>query len=194
MKQVGQIKIKEDSDLWKSIQKSRELDPEKAAARAAEKARKEVQEEIAKREAERKAYLDSLRFLENLEFKTQNLRDQIKKCEARRAKLRKQASEEWDKEEQLIKEIQKTCTHEMCIEMQITYKDEYDDWHDSHYERKCIECFLVEESSTPINYARFSSERKYHKLEKSQVVLLRQTVDDKEYELEFDDLKWSVLQ
>jgi hypothetical protein len=178
--------INKDSDFWKSINKANELDPEKAAAQAAERARKEVLDKIAERDAVRKAFLDSLRYIEKLEFKTQVLRDQIKECEIHRAELSRQSGAAWAKEERLIKEIQNVCTHDLCIEIRTSYRDEYDSWHDGHYERKCIECFLVEESD---GYGC----KKYNKLEKSQVILLRKVVEDKEFQLEFDDLKWSAL-
>ena len=69
----------------------------------------------------------------------------------------------------------------MVLERETSWKDEYDQWCKGNNERKCLECFLVEQG----NYRN-----EYDRLNKSTVVLLRQTIDNKEFELEFDDLKW----
>jgi len=191
MKPVQKISIKEGSDFWKSMQKSAELDADKAAEQAAERARKETLERAEKRAAEKKAYLDSIRHYDKIEFKDGLLRTQIQECIDRRAELNNLASKEWQKQEGLRKELQTKCSHDMALEMRTFYEDEYGSYHDGHYERKCIECFLVEKSdSLPGSRSYDYSREKYKKLEKSQVVLLRKTVDGKEYELEFDDLKW----
>jgi hypothetical protein len=189
MKEIRTIKINPDSDFWKATK--RQDDPEAAAVLAAERARKEVEERNAKREAERKAYLGAIRYHDFLQFKTQELRDQIMECEERRDNLRLQQSQEWEKQSALLQKVQNLCLHEMCLEKRTSYTDEYGGWHDGHYERKCIECFLVEESDRLVtdNYYE-KSRKKYNKLEKAVVVMLRKVVDDKEFELEFDDLKW----
>jgi hypothetical protein len=180
MKEVHKIVIKEGSDFWKAMQKAANLDPEQAAAEAAERARKEVEAKIAKRDAERKVYLDSLKEYDKLEFKSAPIRLRIEDSVANRKHLQKQVNEEYALQHRLEKEIQDSCSHEMVIERRTSWRDEYDQWHEGHYERKCVECFLVEEQKN----------QGYVKLAKSQRVLLRRIVDGKEYELEFDDLKW----
>jgi len=191
MKPVSKITINKDSDFWKSMQKAAELDADEAAAHAAARARKETLDRAEKRAAEKKAYLDSIRHYDKIEFKDKLLRNQIQECIDRRAELSALVSKEWQKQEDLRKELQSKCLHKEAIEMRTSYRDDYDNWHDGHYERKCIECFLVEKSDgLPGQRGYESSRDKYKKLEKSEVVLLRKTVDGKEYELEFDDLKW----
>ena len=71
----------------------------------------------------------------------------------------------------------------MVLERKTSYLDEYDSWNDGPKERKCVECFLTEQEK------RYE-DKPYDDLNESKVVLLRRTIDDKEYELEFDDLKW----
>jgi len=191
MRPVQKITINKDSDFWKSIQKSAELDAEEAATKAAARARKETLERAEKLAAEKQAYLDSIRHYDKLEFKNEKIREQIQECIALRADYSKLSSDQWQKQEELRKKLQAQCSHDMVIEMRTSYRDDYDSWHDGHYERKCIECFLVEQSdSLPGQRGYDFSRDKYKKLEKSQVVLLRKTVDGKEYELEFEDLKW----
>lgn len=190
MRQVGKITIKPDHPWAKEAN----IDAEAAATAAAEKARKEVLERAAQRAAAEKAYRDSLKNYDKLEFKTQDLRDSIVASRTRRAELNAQVSEEWKRQEHYRTQLQDKCSHQMVIEHRTTWCDEYDSYHDGHYERKCIECFLVEESDYRVDergYGRTSSHsKKYHKLEAAQIVLLRRTIDSKEYELEWDDLKW----
>jgi hypothetical protein len=191
MKPVQKITINKDSDFWKSMQKAAELDADEAATRAAARARKETLERAEQRAAEKKAYLDSIRHYDKIEFKDRLLRTQIQECIDQRAELSILSSKAWQKQETLRKELQTKCSHDMVLEMRTTWEDEYGSYHDGHYERKCVECFLIEKSDYSIDSRSYSNGReKYHKLEKSQVVLLRKTVDGKEYELEFDDLKW----
>jgi hypothetical protein len=191
MRPVQKITINKDSDFWKSMQKAAELDADKAAEQAAARARKETLERAEQRAAEKKAYLDSIRHYDKLEFKTEILREKIRQHGKHRAELQAQVSAEWSKEENLRKDLQRVCTHDLVLETRTSYRDDYDSWHDGHYERKCIECFLVEKSDEQPGTRRYEySKDKYRLLEKSQVVLLRKTVDGKEYELEFDDLKW----
>lgn len=193
MKEVGKIVIKKDSDFWKSMQKIINEDAEEAAAKAAERARKEVLERAEKRAAEKKAYEDSLRDYDSYPFENKALRAKISKCRDRISKLNAQLSKEYSEVEKLRKELQSKCSHKEVIEMRTKWTDEYEQWHDGHYERKCIECHLVEKSDYPVGdkkYGYFSEESKYHKLEKSQVVLLRKKVGNKEFELEFKDLEW----
>jgi hypothetical protein len=191
MKPVQKIIFNKDSDFWKSMQKAAELDADKAAEQAANRARKETLERAEQRAAEKKAYLDSIRHYDKLEFKTEILREKIRQHGKRRAEFNAQASAEWAKEENLRKNLQRVCSHDLALETRTSYCDDYDTWHDGHYERKCIECFLVEESDEQPGTRRYEySNKKYRTLEKSQVVLLRKTVDGKEYELEFNDLKW----
>lgn len=191
MKPINPIRIKEGSEFWKSMQDAANQDAEAAAASAAERARKEVLEKAEKRASETKAYLDSIRHYDKLEFKNQDIRQKIENCVARRAEIAKLASDAWIQQDEFHKELKAKCTHDMCIEIRTTYRDEYDNYHDGHYERKCIECFLVESSDYAYSSRSYRNGREtYKKLEKSQVVLLRKTVDGKEYELEFDDLKW----
>lgn len=193
MREVHKITINPNSEFWKSVKESANLDAEKAAAAAADRARKEVLARAEKQAAERKAYLDSIKNYDQLEFKTQELRDKIEDCVTQRNELSKKSTDIWYLQEEYRKKIQSTCTHDMAIERRTSWRDEYDSWHDGHYERKCIECFLEEKSDYPVGdrrYGKYTGESKYHKLENSQVVLLRKTVNGKEYELEFDDLKW----
>lgn len=192
MREVRKITINPDSDFWKSIKESANIDAEKAATAAADRARKEALARAEKIAAEKKAYLDSIRHYDKLEFKTEELRQKILQHNKRRAELQAQVSAEWAKEENLRKDLQRVCSHDLVIEMRTTYRDDYDNWHDGHYERRCVECFLTEKSDYAMNERGYghSFDKKYHKLEKSTVVLLRKTVDGKEYELEFDDLKW----
>lgn len=193
MREVHKITINPNSEFWKSVKESANLDAEKAASAAADRARKEVLARAEKQAAERKAYLDSIKHYDKIEFKTQELRDKIEDCIAQRNELSKKSTDIWYLQEEYRKKIQTICTHEMVIERRTSYRDEYDDWHEGHYERKCIECFLEEKSEYSAGdkrYGKYTGDSKYHKLENSQVVLLRKTVNGKEYELEFDDLKW----
>lgn len=194
MKKVGKIIIKKDSEFWKSMQEVANQDAEKAAAQAAERAKKEVLERAERRAAEKKAYEDSLRDYDSYPFENKTLITKLNNCYARISKLNAQLSKEYGEVEKLRKELQNKCSHKEVIERGTKWTDEYDQWHDGHYERKCVECHLVEKSDYPVSdkkYGYFSEESKYHKLEKSQVVLLHKTVGDKEFELEFDDLTWT---
>ena len=191
MKPVQRITIDKGSDFWKSLQESANMDAEKAAAAAADRARKETLDRAERNALQKKAYLDSIRHYDKLEFKTETLREKIRQSAAHRAALKSQLKAEWAKEEVEREEHQKICSHDFVLEMRTSYRDDYDSWHDGHYERKCIECFLVEKSDYQIGEHGYSlSREKYKLLEKSEVVLLRKTIDGKEYELEFDDLKW----
>jgi hypothetical protein len=181
MKQIGKIKINKDSDFWKQMQRAAELDVEKAAAAAAEHARKETQARIDKKAAQHKAFLDSLRYVDKLEFRNERLREQIRESVKDRAKLQEQISAKWVIEDAIRHELEVKCLHDMVLERETSWKDEYDQWCKGNNERKCLECFLVEQG----NYRN-----EYDRLNKSTVVLLRQTIDNKEFELEFDDLKW----
>lgn len=191
MREVRKITINPDSDFWKSIKESANVDAEKAAAAAADRARKEALARAEKLAVEKKAYLDSIRHYEKLEFKTEEFRERIREHGRRRSEYQAQVTAEWAKEENLRKDLQRVCSHDLVIEMRTSYRDDYDNWHDGHYERRCIECFLTEKSDyQPETRGYEYSRDRYKKLEKSQVVLLRKTVNGKEYELEFDDLKW----
>src|SRR5208282_6230111 len=100
-----------------------------------------------------------------------------------RAELKAQASEEWNRQEHYRQQLQEKCSHQMVIEHQTSWQDEYESYHDGHYERKCVECFLVEESTyhpTHRNYGSGDYSRVYAKLLHSQVVRLRRVVDGKE--------------
>lgn len=183
MKEVHKIIRKEGSDFWKNMQKaagSVEEDAEKAATEAADRARKEVLAKAAKRAAEDKAYRDSLKEYDKLEFNTHILRELIQQNANNRKALHDEINELWKIEKAKIAELQSQCKHEMVIERRTSWTDEYSQWHEGPHERKCVECFLVEEQK----------HEGYVKLAKSQRVLLRRIVDGKEYELEFDDLKW----
>lgn len=191
MREVHGIKIKPDSDFWKSMKEAANLDAEKAATQAAERARKETLERAERIAREKQAFLDSIRYLNKLEFKTQEIRKEIQECERRREEYRRKGSVEWAHQDELQKKLQATCTHDLVLERLTHYKDEYDSWHEGHHERKCIECFLVEESDYNVGDRSYGhGRRKFNKLEKSQAILLRKMVDGKEFELEFDDLKW----
>lgn len=188
MREVYTIKINPDSDFAKSA--VRQDDPEAAALAAAERARREVQDRLTRQEAERKSYADSLRYLDKIEFKNEKLRRSIGLSQKILIEYKALISEEYDVKVSAIKELQKLCEHKEVIEQQTSYKDEYDDWHSGHWERKCIECFLVEESSYHTSSRAYGGTNKYSKLEKATPILLRKIVDGKEYQLEFDDLKW----
>lgn len=185
MKKVGPpIKLKEGSFLADLIRERENLDPEKEAQKAAEAARKKAQAELDKRAAEHQAYLDSLRFFEKMEFKTADIRRTLEVYLSQYNELKERASKQWSLVDQTRKELQEKCTHDLAIQRQTRYNDEYGDWHDGPMERKCIECYLVEE-----NYD-FSLSKKYDKLRNSKVILLRRTINGEVYEMEFDDLKW----
>jgi hypothetical protein len=193
MRQVGKITIKEDSEWGKALRRDAEVDAEQAATAAAEKARKEVLDRASKRAAEAKVYRDSIRYYDRLTFENQGLIDSILASRARRQELDTQSSEEWKRQEHYRQQLQEKCHHQMVIEHQTSWQDEYESYHDGHYERKCVECLLVEESTyhpNERNYGYSRASKVYVKLLNSQVVLLRKTIDGKEYELEFDDLKW----
>lgn len=193
MKQVGKIIINKDSDFGKSLLKEAEVVAEEAAALAAERARKEVLARATQRAAAQKAFQDSLKYYDQLAFKNQNLIDSILASRARRSELDAQSHEEWKRQEHYHKQLQEQCFHEMAIEHRTTWSDEYDTYHDGDYERKCVECLLVEESSyhpSERNYGLGSRSKVYSKLLNSQIVRLRKMVDGKEFELEWDNLKW----
>lgn len=191
MKEIHGIRINPDSDFWKSMKEAANLDAEKAAAQAAERARKEALERAERIAKEKKAYLDSIRYIDKLEYKTEEIRKEVQECSRRREEYKRKASVEWEHQEIARKKLQAFCTHDLVIERKTTYTDEYGDWHDGHLERKCVECFLVEESDYAVNDRRYGDHRrKYNKLEKSQPVLLRKVIDGKEFELEFSDLTW----
>jgi hypothetical protein len=180
MKVIGpKITINIDSDFWKSMQEAANLDAEKAATKAAEQARKETLARAAKRDAEHKAYLDSIYEYDAFIFPSDKEQGAIRESIARRLDFQKLVSKEYAIQDSLEKKIKESCCHDMVIERKTSYRDEFDYWHEGPYERKCVECFLVEEQG-------------YSKLKKSRVILLRRIVDGKEYELEFDDLKWEL--
>jgi hypothetical protein len=185
VKKVGPaVKLKEGSDLWNLMKERENLDPEKEAQKAAEAARKRAQAELDKRAAEHQAYLDSLRYIEKMEFKTADIRRTLEVYHSQYNELKEQASKQWSLVDKTRKELQEKCTHDLVIERQTRYNDEYDQWHDGPMQRKCIECYLVEE-----NYD-YSLSKKYDKLRNSKVILLRRTINGEVYEVEFDDLKW----
>ena len=193
MREVRPITIKKDSELWKQLQKEAEHTAEQVAAAAADRAKKEFLEKATQKAAAEKAYRDSIKHYDGLYFANKGLQDAILASKARRAELDVQSHEEWKRQEHYRKQLEEKCSHEMVIEHRTTYCDDYDHYHDGDYERKCIECFLAETSTyhpTDRNYGFGSNAKVYTKLLKSQVVLLRKTIDGKEYELEFDDLKW----
>lgn len=193
MRQVGKITINPDSDFGKLLLKDAEVDAEQAATAAAKRARKEVLDRAARRAAEDKAFRESLKYYDKITFANQNLRDSIQDSKKRRDELNAQASEEWKRQEHYLKQLQEKCSHQMVIEHRTSWQDEYESYHDGHYERKCVECFLVEQSTyhpTDRNYGFGGNAKIYAKLISSQVVRLHKTVDGKEYELEFDDLTW----
>lgn len=129
--------------------------------------------------------------IDKLTFKHSLFQLKLKKLIDRRQKLYDKAKEIQSKVIDITKIFQDKCLHQMCLEKRTSYKDEYDDWHDDHFERKCIECLLTEKSSYLINDIYYkSSDTKYDKLEKSQVVQLRKIIDNEEYEVEFEDLKY----
>lgn len=190
MKQVGKIVIKPNSDFWKTQNKTIEQEAEEAANAAAQRARKEVLERAAAREAARKAYLDSIRYVDKLQFKNQSLLDKIAKVNDRIRSLNDKLHLEFDKVRALREELQKNCSHDEVIERTTKYTDEYEQWHDGHSERKCLECHLVEESSYPRDDRMYTyGSKKYDRLENSKVVLLMQKSGDKEFQLEFNDIK-----
>lgn len=187
MRQVPRITINPDHPWAKEAK----IDAEQAATAAAERARKEVLERAAQRAAADKVYLDSIRHYDKLKFKNEELIEHIRHSSVRHGELLTQASEEWKRGDHYRKELQAKCSHDLVLEHRTSYTDEYEQWHDGHYERKCVECLLEEESSYRVDECNYSyGRKKYAKLEKSQVVLLRKTIDGKEFELEFDDLKW----
>lgn len=183
MKEVRKIVVKEDSDFWKSIKEAANLDAEKAAEKAAEQARKETLARAEKRATEHKAYLDSIKNYDKLDFKNGAKRARIEDSVKNRLALQKQVNEEYAIQSRLEAEIQESCAHEMVLERRSSYRDEYDTWHDGPKERKCIECFLTEQE-------KHYEEKPFNNLSKSKVIFLRRIIDDKEYELEFEDLKW----
>lgn len=183
MKEVHKIVINEDSDFWKSMREVANLDAEKAAAKAAEQARKETLARAEKRASEHKAYLESIKDYDKLEFKHESLRVAIKEIQTQNNKYYAKISENNKSQCNFINDLQNKCCHLLVIERKTSYRDEYDSWHDGPKERKCVECFLEEKEERYV-------EEPYEILGNSQVVLLRKTVDEKEFELEFDDLKW----
>jgi len=186
MKEVGpKISIKEGSEFWKSMQEAANLDAEKAATRAAEQARKETLARAAQRTAEKKAYLDSLVNYDELKSDHESLKLAIKECAIQNKKLYEKISENSKSQKTYQDTLQCKCYHSMVIERKTSYRDEYDSWHDGPRERKCVECFLTEQEERHV-------EKPYDDLNDSRVVLLRRTIDGKEYELEFDDLKWDM--
>jgi len=189
MKQIGRITLNPDHPWAKEAK----IDAEQAATAAAERARKEVLDRATKRAAEEKAFRDSIKYYDKLKFVNQDLINSVLASKKRRDELNAQASEEWKRQEHYRQQLQGKCSHEMVIEHRTTWTDEYDSYHDGHYERKCAECFLVEQSDqhpSEHNYGYGSRTKVYTKLLNSQVVLLRKVVDGKEFELEFNDLTW----
>ncbi len=192
MKEVaGKVVIKKDTDFWKSMQKVLNEDPEEAAAKAAERARQEVIERNKKRAAEQKAYEDSLRDYDSYPFENKVIRAKINKCRDRIGKLNAKLSKEYKEAADLRKELQSKCSHKEVIERGTTWQDEYEEYHPGYFQRKCIDCGIMEESSYRVNDRSYEhGSKKYDRLEKSQVVLLRKKVGNKEFELEFKDLEW----
>jgi hypothetical protein len=192
MRKAGKIQIKQGSNFWNMIHKD-DKDIEEAAAEAADHVRKELLDKAAKKAAEQKAYQDSIHYYDRISFAkpSQILRDKIIKCRDKYNEFETKQSIEWAKLEEFRKELQEKCLHEMALEIRTSYKDEYDQWHEGHYERKCIECFLVEESDYGVGDRLYSyGRKKYNKLEKAKVVELRETINGEEFQLEFEDLKW----
>lgn len=189
MKQVKPLIRNEESDFWKDMREAAQLDADKAAEHAAAQARKETLERAEKRAAEEKAYLDSIRDYDKLTFKSKALKKKIVQTNAAIKLLYHQAA---TKNKELVdyrKELQTQCAHEMVLEKRESYMDEYHYSHDGNYVRKCVECLLEEQSTFKFGTKSYGSNKKFDKLEKSQVVILRRTLDGKEFELEFDDLQ-----
>jgi hypothetical protein len=168
--------------LYKSMGFSNEeLDPDKAAEIAAERARKETLEKIARKKATDQAYLDSLCNYDEQVFETGSIRESIIEARKELNKLHKKYIDVYKKLDTKVKELQTKCSHGKVIERKTSYSDEYGTWHDGPMERKCIECFLVEQDDYEDHYCG---------LAKSKVVILRTEKDGETYILEFDDLKW----
>lgn len=106
-----------------------------------------------------------------LRIKIASLLDKYRDLKARAAAI-------WQKQNELLKQMQSKCDHQYTLERKTSWRDEYDSWHDGYPERKCIDCFL-EEKSNHIGY---------QKLAKSTVIELITNKEDKIFSLEFEDL------
>lgn len=190
MKKTSKIIRKPDSDFWKEMEAAAtQFNAEKAATEAAERARKETLERAARYEAAQKAYLDSIKYYDDLTFDNSDIIGEINKSKEEINSLQIQLSEVYLKKKNLFEKLKRKCSHKMVLERRTSWTDEYGDWHEGNSERKCIECLLEEESTYPVESRSYGSNKKFDHLEKSQVVNLRRIINGVEYELEYDDIK-----
>jgi hypothetical protein len=115
---------------------------------------------------------------EKVLVKHKGLRDKINSLLNKYRKLTDQASEIWNKQNILMKQMQGKCAHDLVLERKTSYRDEYDSWHDGYPERKCIDCFLVETEDRD----------GFKKLAKSTIIELIIHKEDKIFSLEFEDV------
>jgi hypothetical protein len=111
-------------------------------------------------------------------IKHKSLRNRIAALLVKHKALTTKASEIWQKQYELLKQMQSKCKHELVLERKTSWRDEYDDWREGYPERKCIDCFLEEKSNHD----------GYKKLAKSTVIDLITKDGDKIFSLEFEDL------
>jgi hypothetical protein len=111
--------------------------------------------------------------------KQRGLRTRITSLRAKHKALTSKASEIWKKSDELLKRLQNKCPHQYCLERKTSWRDEYDSWHDGYPERKCVDCFLKENSDW----------KGYQKLDKSTVIELVTHQGEKIFSLEFEDLE-----
>jgi len=115
------------------------------------------------------------------EIKTQ---EKIKKINEKLSSLKLKVEETIDKKSFLIKDLQKKCKHDECLEELTYYDDEYGDTHDGPKVRLCIKCFYKEEEC-----GYFSERRDFAVLKTSKIVRLYKNIDNKKFELEIKDLE-----
>ena len=187
MKKVSPISINKNSVLWKMLEKEQERDLDKIAQEAADKARKEAIEGEKRRKEIKQAYINSLQYYDKMSFANETLRNKVSEA-IRNRWLAYQEYNICDKKEKLlIKQMQDECNHDMVVEQNVSYENDVNDH--NYYERKCIACFLIEKSDLLIEeYSHHRYGKRYDKLLKSQVVVLRSIINGEEYELEFNDV------
>jgi len=179
--------------MTKSIVKPQwQIKAEQEAEAAAQRTRKEVLDRAQRQAEQQEAYQKSLRNYDQLQFAQPKLLDKISKCKETVAKLDEKLSEEWGKIRTLTNELRANCQHLEVVEHQSSYKDEYDSWCDGNWERKCVECLLLEESVYHPSDRYYDTingkQKKFVKLEKSKVVVLYRVVDGKEVKMKFEEL------
>ena len=116
---------------------------------------------------------------DKLVIKHKGLRTRIASLLEKYRNLTARASTIWQKQNELLQQMQFKCDHQYVLERTTSYRDEYDEWHNGYPERKCIDCFLVEKSLCD----------GYKKLDKSTVIELIMNQGEKIFSLEFEDLQ-----